>query len=185
MAWRVDVTVAGSITHPYGAGFERVDHGGTSVISRSVDVDDRDATAGSIALTSADPADSDRLGWARLSWGDSLLDFWDDLDADGALERRSDVARPATGSLARRAELAAGASVTFTFVISWYFPNRYGWPSTGLSGTEKDRPATCCSPRASLVSVRRLHPPRPDKRLIVPIAAPTTLPCECHCPDVP
>jgi uncharacterized protein (DUF608 family) len=69
-----------------------------------------------------------RTAWARRSWGDSLLDFWDDLTADGRLEERDAEGedRP-VASLAAEIEIPAGETRTVTFLIAWHFPNRLTW----------------------------------------------------------
>ena len=42
---------------------------------------------GTIALsTTAKEKATFRTSWADLSWGNSLLDFWDDFSADGRLD---------------------------------------------------------------------------------------------------
>ena len=68
-----------------------------------------------------------RTNWAERSWGGGLLDFWDDLLADGRLEERtSDRAAP-TGSVAVHRTVPAGASTSFTFLLTWHFANRPAW----------------------------------------------------------
>lgn len=71
---------------------------------------------------------SHRTAWANYNWGDSLLDFWDDLSADGVLEEReaSGVNDP-TASLCAKIKLAPRASQDITFVLAWHFPNRKTW----------------------------------------------------------
>lgn len=76
---------------------------------------------------------SHRTGWADLSWGNSLLDFWDDL-LDGRLEERmSDAERP-VASLAGEVVLAPGETRELTFLITWCFPNRRAWRSEEYGG---------------------------------------------------
>ncbi|NNC14032.1 hypothetical protein HII28_19410 [Planctomonas sp. JC2975] len=70
-----------------------------------------------------------RSGWADATWGNSLLDFWDDFTDDGRLdERRSSSARP-IGSLAGSVSIPAGETRSLTFLMTWAFPNRYAWRS--------------------------------------------------------
>ena len=93
---------------------------------------------GSMALVSPDEADvSHRTAWAKRSWGDSLLDFWDDLSEDGALEDRDgeDERRP-VASLCLQTELAPGETKSLTFLICWHFPNRRAWsaPASEICG---------------------------------------------------
>ena len=85
-----------------------------------------------IALLADDAmAVSHRTGWADLSWGNSLLDFWDDLLDDGRLEERETVAERPTGTIAGQVVVEPGAGVDVTFLITWNFPNRRAWQSSG------------------------------------------------------
>ncbi len=97
----------------------------------------RSRGAGTLALaTTAGAEVTHRTAWADLSWGDSLLDFWDDFSADGRLEPREagSVSQPRV-SLAARAEVPAGEQRVLTFLLGWHFPNRYTWqPSTEVEG---------------------------------------------------
>lgn len=69
---------------------------------------------------------STRTAWSDAPWGNSLLDFWDDISADGALdERKGSAARP-VASVAVSDESGAD-EVTFTFLLTWNFPNRRAW----------------------------------------------------------
>ncbi|MCE2853370.1 MAG: non-lysosomal glucosylceramidase [Chloroflexaceae bacterium] len=70
-----------------------------------------------------------RTGWADYTWGDSLLDFWDDLRADGRLDARSSTALKPIGSLAQHTQVAPHADVRVTFMLTWHFPNRVAWRS--------------------------------------------------------
>jgi uncharacterized protein (DUF608 family) len=83
---------------------------------------------GTLALaTTHDGEVSHRTSWANLSWGDSLLDFWDDFHADGRLdERQSDVDAPVM-SLCAQVELAPNETRNITFLLAWHFPNRMTW----------------------------------------------------------
>lgn len=72
---------------------------------------------------------SARTGWKDGDWSTGLLDFWEDFVDDGRLEeRRSEADRP-IASLAPRAVLAPGEETTFTFLLTWSFPNRRAWRS--------------------------------------------------------
>ncbi|MFD7156576.1 GH116 family glycosyl-hydrolase [Kribbella sp. NPDC059898] len=83
---------------------------------------------GSIAIGVLDGVDvSRRTGWADRTWGDSLLDFWDDLTADGRLDERPSESETPVASVADRRTVGAGATERFTFVLAWHFPNRRGW----------------------------------------------------------
>ncbi len=84
----------------------------------------------------AQPGDgiSHRSAWANVTWGDSLLDFWDDFSEDGKLEERErDGVNDPTGSLAVSLTVPAGGSVAVTFFLTWHFPNRSTWVEAGPS----------------------------------------------------
>jgi non-lysosomal glucosylceramidase len=83
---------------------------------------------GTLALATTEKRGvSHRTAWAKLNWGDSLLDFWDDFSDDGALEnRQSDVDDP-TASLCVNFEVPARGEKEITFLIAWHFPHRKTW----------------------------------------------------------
>ena len=89
---------------------------------------------GEMALVSASEGEfTYRTGWKQIGWGSSLLDFWDDLSADGRLENRSDtVSKMPAGSLAVGNVLPANGKKSVRFIISWYFPNRTAWSTEPL-----------------------------------------------------
>ena len=95
---------------------------------------------GTIALaTTARSGISARTAWARLSWGDSLLDFWDDFSDDGRLdEREADGADDPHASLAVRTRIPARSSKAITFLLTWHFPNRITWTPANEGGA-------CCA----------------------------------------
>jgi uncharacterized protein (DUF608 family) len=69
-----------------------------------------------------------RTDWARLSWGDSLLDFWDDFGADGEVaEHEAEGADAPVASLAVKVRVPPGEQRDLTFVLAWHFPNRMTW----------------------------------------------------------
>ncbi len=87
---------------------------------------------GAVVLSTERAADvitTTRTGWVDASWGNSLLDFWDDFLDDGLLDERESTASRPIGSIANALTLAPGASHTFTFLITWSFPNRVAWRS--------------------------------------------------------
>jgi uncharacterized protein (DUF608 family) len=87
---------------------------------------------GTLALCTTAKDTTYRTAWAQLSWGDTLLDFWDDLSADGRLEQRAQEGVDAPiASLAARFEVAPGASTAVTFLLTWHFPNRQSWSPGG------------------------------------------------------
>ncbi|GAA1354065.1 non-lysosomal glucosylceramidase [Streptomyces beijiangensis] len=69
-----------------------------------------------------------RTAWAEHSWGNSLLDFWDDFSGDGRLdERPRGKSDSPTGSVACATTVPAGGSRSVTFLLGWHFPNRRTW----------------------------------------------------------
>ena len=93
-------------------------------------VDPRAEQWGTMALTVLETgaALSHRTAWPKLSWGDSLLDFWDDLSANGELTERDggDQDNP-TASLAARMVIPPHDAACITFLLTWHFPNRRVW----------------------------------------------------------
>jgi non-lysosomal glucosylceramidase len=81
------------------------------------------------AVRSAGVVTTTRTGWADASWGNSLLDFWDDFIDDGRLDERESTASRPIGSIASAVTLAPEENHTFTFLITWSFPNRVAWRS--------------------------------------------------------
>jgi len=95
---------------------------------------------GTLALTTAQEGVTSRTAWPELSWGDALLDFWDDFSDDGRLEERIGVGDTPTASLAASLALPPGETRTVTFLLTWHFPNRMIWnPAATLDGE------TCCA----------------------------------------
>ncbi|SDT05860.1 GH116 family glycosyl-hydrolase [Microlunatus soli] len=113
---------------------------GFTMTAPELDADAEAAGEVSVALISPSGAEiSHRTGWADLTWGSSLLDFWDDLLDDGNLEERESAAARPIGTIAAQCELAAGASTDITLLITWNFPNRRAWRSDGHAvGTYTD-----------------------------------------------
>lgn len=87
---------------------------------------------GTLALSVLD-ADDYEISY-RTSWGETthpfrrLTDFWRDFSSNGRLSPRtaSDADAP-VGSIAAAAEIGPRSSRSFTFVLTWRFPNRYTW----------------------------------------------------------
>ena len=93
---------------------------------------------GTMALTTtARTGVTYRTAWAKLPWGDSTLDFWDDFTADGELENRATggVDMP-MASLAVNFRIPPRATREVTFLLTWHFPNRMTWTP---SKTSRDR----------------------------------------------
>jgi len=102
------------------------------LLLRSDGVDAAADQWGTMALAIVGDADATwRTAWADLSWGDSLLDFWDDFVSDGRLEERQGRRDDPAASLAASRRLEPRAEATVTFVLAWRFPNRRAWYFSG------------------------------------------------------
>ena len=124
----------------YGAPSKNVNHyrdqdGIRGIFMQSEGVDPTSARYGTLALTTtATTGTSYRTAWANYSWGDTLLDFWDDFSDDGYLEDRDAEGVDAPiGSLSVSLNIPAGSTSTVTFLLSWHFPNRMSWQESGLN----------------------------------------------------
>ncbi|RNI20291.1 GH116 family glycosyl-hydrolase [Flexivirga caeni] len=114
---------------PAGGSFTRESlDGATMLVGQKPQVPDDSEGWGTLALaTVGRPASSLRTNWAQRSWGDSLLDFWDDLAADGQLDEPPDPARAPTASLVQDVVVAPGETAELAFAVAWHFPNRRAW----------------------------------------------------------
>lgn len=85
---------------------------------------------GTMALTTDATNDvSYRTSFISRSWGDALLDFWDDFGDDGELENRKQplMIHDPNAALAVKTEIPAYSTKEVTFYLSWHFPNRKAW----------------------------------------------------------
>lgn len=100
---------------------------GLSLASEGLEPDAE--TFGTLALaTTARAGVSHRTSWADRSWGDSLLDFWDDFTHDGKLDDRDPGAQQGpVASLCVSLDVPARAERQVTFLLGWHFPNRVSW----------------------------------------------------------
>lgn len=80
---------------------------------------------------------SARTAWLHRTWGDSLLDFYDDFSADGMLNDREGSGDDPLASLAVKVEIPPGEQRSVTFLLTWHFPNRTTWTP------EKDAACAC------------------------------------------
>jgi non-lysosomal glucosylceramidase len=89
---------------------------------------------GNMTLITTSKGDiSYRTAWLPERWGSSLLDFWDDLSADGKLENRTDnLSNKPMASLSVSDVLPPNGTKTIRFLITWYFPNRTAWATEPL-----------------------------------------------------
>lgn len=108
---------------------EEEDFSGIFYSSEGIDIDAEQW--GEMALLTTSTKDvSFRTAWKPTHWGRSILDFWDDMSADGALEDRKDEnENKPMSSLAVSEVIQAHETKTVKFIISWYFPNRQAWAS--------------------------------------------------------
>lgn len=151
---RVHASVCGSLQNFIGAdGTVSLSRGNVNrfrqagevsgLFMRSDGVDPEAEPWGTIALATAGAGDvTYRTAWAALSWGDALLDFWDDFSHDGRLEEREagGVETP-TASLAAALTIAPGGAESVTFLLTWHFPNRMTW----TPDPEGESGGSCCA----------------------------------------
>lgn len=105
-----------------------------------------DPLYGTLALTGRGGTPSLKPAWSMGQRIDGIHDFWDDFSSDGVLEReQAAMGIPGKldsfvsiqiGSLALTQTLAPGEKGTFSFCLSWCFPNRRkAWPGVqGICG---------------------------------------------------
>lgn len=86
---------------------------------------------GTMALTTqAADGVSYRTSSKRNDWNQAILNFWDDFSEDGILSERDPSGEPdPMASLAVSRTIAPGATESFTFYLTWSFPNRKAWSS--------------------------------------------------------
>ena len=130
----VDAAVCGSLVNFVGPGGGRRNNfrgeGGLQGVCLDVEgVDPQDERWGSMALATTAAAQATyRRCWANVSWGDALLDFWDDFSTDGRLADPAGLAGDAPmASLAVPVSVPARAERDVTFLLTWHFPNRQTW----------------------------------------------------------
>lgn len=108
---------------------------GIYMYSEGVDKDD--AAWGTLALSTPKSNEGEisyRTSSGHNRWGNSVLDFWDDFSADGLLtEKDKSFDQDPMASLAVYNTLKAGETKTFTFYITWNFPNRFAWSTEKLT----------------------------------------------------
>ncbi|MBC7507271.1 MAG: hypothetical protein H7320_00755 [Ferruginibacter sp.] len=99
------------------------------IFMTSDSVNKNDAAWGTIALTTAS---SEPVTYRRSSsnddWANATLDFWDDFSNDGLLTDKTILADDnPMASLSIRKTVAARSTQTYTFYLTWHFPNRLDW----------------------------------------------------------
>jgi non-lysosomal glucosylceramidase len=103
----------------------------------SIGVDPHSPAWGTMALVTGESAGvSHRTSSAPNHWAGALLDFWDDFSTDGALTEKSSAPTPSEddpmASLCVQKEIPANGARTFTFFLTWHFPNRPAWATYKL-----------------------------------------------------
>ena len=133
----VDVSLAASMSNPVMKVNEKGEHigkGSTNAFQKvgnlqgifmtHPEADPTCVHTGNLALSTT-WADTDvQTHWYRGGWWDGSHMFWDDFAEDGRLNQVLETA-PGTGdvaSMALRATVPAGGSVTLPVYITWYFP---------------------------------------------------------------
>lgn len=84
---------------------------------------------GTMALTTqAAEGVSYRTSSKRNEWCQSILNFWDDFSEDGVLTEHEFSGEPdPMASLAVKKSIGPGETASFTFFLTWSFPNRIAW----------------------------------------------------------
>ncbi len=91
-----------------------------------------DAAWGTMALTTrAAEGVSYRTASKIDTWNNGILNFWDDFSADGVMTERDrpDEEDDPMASLCVKKTLKPHGTETFTFYLTWNFPNRRAWSS--------------------------------------------------------
>ena len=99
-------------------------------------VDSTSAAWGTMALTTQESTGvTFRTASKKDSWSNSLLSFWDDFSADGELtEKYRQEEDDPMASLSVKKIIAPHSTASFSFFITWNFPNRYAWSDKNMTG---------------------------------------------------
>jgi len=114
----------------------REDAGIRGIYMASDSVAKDDQAWGTIALTTPE---NETVTYRRSSslndWENAILDLWDDFSADGILTDKQVLYDDnPMASLAVKKMIPAKAKKTFTFYITWHFPNRLDWNGSRTPG---------------------------------------------------
>lgn len=149
---KVDVTIAGSFPNLCGFNgftlfqnlkedlFEgntneiRTKDGLTGLYMYSDKLDKNHLKYGNLCISTKSDNITAKPVWYIGSWWDNMQDMWEDFCDDGKLELKSDTgfedtdSRVRIGTIGSYKTLQANEEKEFTFILSWYFPNRVnGW----------------------------------------------------------
>lgn len=107
----------------------RQENGLSGIYMYSDGVDKTDPAWGTIALTTAEQQGvSYRTSSVTNAWENALLDFWDDFSDDGKLSEKPTAAdEDPMASLSVQKTVGPNQTQSFTFFLTWHFPNRFGW----------------------------------------------------------
>lgn len=108
------------------------DNGLKGIYFYSEGVDKNDPAFGTLALTTAETENvTYRTSSKADNWNNGILNFWDDFSADGELTELSKSSdEDPMASLAVKKIIEPSKSKTFSFFITWNFPNRKAWSKT-------------------------------------------------------
>ncbi|MCL3781490.1 hypothetical protein EMN47_13955 [Prolixibacteraceae bacterium JC049] len=124
--WKGDIIPVGAKKN-VNTFFKGDDVSGIYMTSDGVDA--KDGAWGTFALTTPN---AKNVTYRRSStpnhWANAILDFWDDFSDDGLLvDKKKLVDDNPMASLAVKKTIAANSTQTFTFYMTWHFPNRKDW----------------------------------------------------------
>ena len=91
-----------------------------------------DPAWGTMALTTkATNGVSFRTSSCKDDWNNAILNFWNDFSDDGSLQEQKPSAEDEPmASLSVKKQIAPYATQTYTFYLTWAFPNRKAWSKT-------------------------------------------------------
>ena len=110
----------------------REENGLKGIYFYSDEVDKQNQAWGTMALTTQSTGTvSYRTSSSPDHWCNAILNFWDDFSKDGILTEKDCPAEDdPMASLAVKKRLAPGTTETFTFFLTWNFPNRKAWSAS-------------------------------------------------------
>ena len=122
-----------SLANPFAKTSNRVEtkDGITTAILSHAECDKSLPAYGELAL-SVEHADMAQAYWYRGRWKDSVVSFWNEMEAGGELLDRhyDEVGSGDVSTLGKRVTVAPGEQKSVRFLLSWYVPNNYVYWST-------------------------------------------------------